>query len=153
MSVTQRHCKGIGCIGGRLIRQIEQYTYHVLDLLLVRAAVTNDRGFDARRRIFGDRQSRLRECADRSAARLSKYQRAGYVHLHEYFLNRRFLRRVLADHFSEFAENMQQALRQRDVFALNTTVNDAGAATAGGFNDAVAGDARAWIDAENPDQR
>ena len=59
--------------------EAEQQLDHLLDLVLLRAAVADDRALDLGRRVLDDRQARFRRREQRDAARVSELERAPHV--------------------------------------------------------------------------
>ena len=65
--------------GDGSVGQAEQQLHHLLHLLLLGAAVADDRPLDLRRRVFDDRQPGLDGGQHRHAARVTELQRAAHV--------------------------------------------------------------------------
>ena len=65
--------------GDGTARQAEQQLHHLLHLVLLGAAVADDRALDFRRRVLDDRQAGLDRREHRDAARVPELQRAADV--------------------------------------------------------------------------
>ena len=104
VSVTQGTGQRIRRIGGREGWQIQQNFHHLLDLRFLGAAVTGHCLFDAGRRVFVQFEARFGHRADRRAARLPQYQRAGNITLHKHLFHRDFIGTVFAYQLAQLLE-------------------------------------------------
>src|SRR6202030_2162841 len=104
----------IGCVVVRGYSQTEKRPHHESDLILSRAAPTDRRLFDSRRRIFKNRQTVFGGGENRRAARRAEQNR-GLVALD---VNDRFeratIRLVFANQFNQAIADRDQARRRAE---------------------------------------
>ncbi len=116
----------IGRIGGNGTVEPQQVPHHELHLGFLGIARTDDGQFYLARRIFEDIGMALRRAADRRAARLTQFERAVGVAVHEDALDRDFLGLEFGDDRLHAPENFAEArgeiaLRRPDHAARDVT--------------------------------
>jgi hypothetical protein len=89
--------KGVGGVGRKLAGPGQQNADHRLDLLLFGMAVAGQGLLNPVRRIFADRNSRLRERKHGGTARLPQFQSRSGVFVDESFFDRGFIGRETFD--------------------------------------------------------
>lgn len=150
MGVANGARQGIGSIGGRNARKIEQADDHGLHLLLGRLAVPNHGLLDLQRRIFGHRQPGMDQGADRRPAGLPEHQGRLRIDIDEHLLDRRLGRAIRRNHFGDSGKQGVQTLRQAVVGSRpDTTTGDITEAVAALFDDAESGHAQPGVNAKN----
>ena len=112
-TVAQGNRQGVGGIGLRRCREVEQHAHHVLHLPLVGAALTDHGLLDFARRVLRHRQSLRHGGADGGTARLAEFQCGVGVAVHEDVFDGQLLRPEHVDQLAELGEDQAQFGRQR----------------------------------------
>ncbi len=142
--------KSVGCIVGARICLGQQHPDHHADLRLLAVAGADDGFFHKIRRVFGNRQPGDRRHQHGDAARLPELEGCSRVLVHERCLDRGLVRRVLLDHQAQSVMDRKEALGEaRLVVGRKRAAGEEAQAIARNRDDAPAGAAQAWIDAEN----
>lgn len=142
--------QGIGGIGSRSTRKIEQADNHRLHLLLGRLAVADHGLLDLQGRIFSHRQPGMDQGADHRPAGLPEQQGGLRIDIDEHLFDRRLDRAIRRNHFGDSAKQRVQALRQAVVGSRpDTTAGNITEAVATLFDDAESGHAQPRVNAKN----
>jgi hypothetical protein len=147
--VADRAGEGIGGIGRRNSRELQQSAHHVLDLRLFRAALAHDRLLDLARRVFVHRQAGEHGRGDGRAPRLAQKQRRIRIDVHEHLLDGDLGRRFLADDVCQIARDDAQPDRQAVAACADAAAGHVGERVALLDDEAEAGHAQAGIDAQD----
>jgi len=150
--MAQRHAQGIARIGLELAGKIQQYFDHVLHLYLVRAALADDGLLDLAGGVFMHRQARHQHRAEGSPSGLAEFQRGVGVLVHEHLLNRQFIGFILADDIDNAVVNLLEPVGKGVGLGADATTGHQHRTLGCGVNQAVAGGAGAWVDAEDAGQ-
>ena len=114
MQMTDRHGQRVGgVVRRRRLRQAEQQLDHLLHLVLLGAAVADDRALDLRRRVLDDRAARLDGGEHRDAARMPELQRAADVDGVKEVLDRHAVGPARREQRRQLAMDAREALGKR----------------------------------------
>ena len=104
--MAQRETDRVRGIGTEFTLQFQQRHHHELNLLLLRAALPDDRQLHFARRVFVYGCDHREYTADGRTPRLPQLQRAVGVAVHENALDGDLLRAVLPDEFLDAIEDL-----------------------------------------------
>ena len=153
VQVADGNRQSIGGVGGLgRLSEIEKARDHVLDLLLLGFAITDDGGFDGEGSVFGDFESGGRGGEHRDAAHLTKFECRLHVERIENVFDRDLFGVMVENQSFKCDVDAIQAKRQ-SFFGrkLYGTAAEAGEFSGGSkFDDAVSGVFGAAVDAEDP---
>ncbi len=100
-------------IGSRDFIQPEQESYHLLDLRLLRPAVTDDAALDLERGIFEYRNSRLRCCKKGDSPGVTEFQRRLNVGRVKHFLDGHYIDFPFREKFPQARVDLEKSFVER----------------------------------------
>ncbi|MFT5869893.1 MAG: hypothetical protein ACI8TF_002006, partial [Paracoccaceae bacterium] len=148
--VTDRNGKGIGRIRRLRVRSRQLKAHHMLDLLFVRVAHTNDGFLDRVRGIFSNGQSSARRNQHCDAAGLTQFQGPCPIPVHESFLNRCGVGRIERHNSAKLIVQRQQSFGQTARSTLTSTIGNVAESRPPNINDAPSKEPEPWVDPDNP---
>src|SRR4249919_2172498 len=149
MGVANRARQRVRGVGGRYAAQGEQALDHLLHLFFSRVAIANDGLFHLQRGVFRDRQLMHDSGTDRRAARLPEQQSRLRVGVDEDLFESDLLGPAFGDHFFQAVEYDLEAQRELAARRSDAAAGDVREPVSCFVENAKAGDAKTWIDAQD----
>ena len=151
MGVTDRARERIRGIRPRAACELQQPADHFLYLLFFCVTIPHHRLLDLERGIFGHHKVVQHSRANRRPARLSEHQCRFRVDIDKHLFHSDLFRPMRHDDLIEVIHNGFETQRQFFFQRADTAAADVHQPATGFVDDPKAGDAQAWIDAENTD--
>jgi len=152
MDVAHGDAQGVAGVARQHLMHPKEKADHVLNLGFFGAALADQSLLDLTGGVFEDRQPGIHGGADGGAPGLSQFQGGVGVLGHEHLFDGHLRGPMLAGHLGNAVINLFQPQGQIVAFRADDAVGHQHRALDAVMDDAVAGAARAGIDAKNADQ-
>lgn len=149
--MTHRHSQGISGITAGCAAEFKQHLNHVLNLFFFSLAVAGHRLLDQARRVAMHWQSKTQGCHNRCAPCLAELEGRADIMSNKQLFHGCNLWLVQLHHFGQPFKNDQQPSGEILLFfRTDGAASNKAQPRPQLVDDAVAGDPRAWVNADNP---